>query len=61
MSKGSTSNPGAATKKAGPQGESDKVADVNSLILKDILVELKINNQILNEVHDLDVNERDIK
>jgi len=59
--KSSTSNPGAATKKAGPQGDAQKVADVNSLILKDILIELKINNAILNEVHDLRVNEQDVK
>ena len=29
--------------------------------LKEMLLELKINNKILNEVHDLTVNEQDVE
>ena len=42
-------------------GESSKVVEENSKLLKEVIIELKINNRILNEVHDLDVNEQDIK
>ena len=30
-------------------------------LIKEVVTQLKINNQILNEVHDLTVNELDIK
>lgn len=45
----------------GMQGDALKVADENTLILKQILVEQKITNKILNEVHGLYVNEEDLK
>ena len=38
-----------------------RVLDENSHLLKELLLELKINNYILNEVHDLSVTEKDIK
>lgn len=38
-----------------------KVTEENSRILQEVLVALKINNKILNEVHDLNMNELDIK
>jgi len=55
-----TSNPTADIKKSGPKGESAKVVEVNSHLLRNILVELRITNKILNEVHDLSVNEQDV-
>ena len=46
---------------AGLLGSLLKVTEESSHFLKDILVELKINNKILNEVHDLNVTELDVK
>ena len=40
--------------------KSLKTIDDNTHLLQQILVELKINNKILNEVHDLHVNEQDV-
>ena len=38
-----------------------KTFDENNLLIKEVVKQLKINNKILNEVHDLTVNELDIK
>ena len=46
------------------QGDSDPpltTVDANTDLLKDILVELRITNRILNEVHDLTVTQLDLK
>ena len=46
------------------QGEDEQpllVVDANTEILREILVELKINNIILNEVYDLTVTQQDIR
>ena len=40
--------------------KSLKTIDDNTHLLQQIVVELRINNKILNEVHDLDVNEQDV-
>jgi len=44
----------------GKKGESLKVTSEEGLLLQQILLELKIVVKILNEVHDLNVNERDL-
>ena len=46
---------------SGIKGDAIKTSGEQEHLLKQILVELKINNKILNEVHDLNVNEQDIK
>ena len=38
-----------------------KVIDENSRLLNEMIIQQKITNVILNEVHDLEVNELDIK
>ena len=48
-------------KTSGAKGDSLKVVSDQEYLLKSILIQLKINNKILNEVHDLNVNEQDIK
>ena len=45
----------------GEDNDSSKVVGEQEHLLKEILVELKINNKILNEVHDLYVGEEDIE
>ena len=46
---------------SGIEGDSLKVLEENSKLLKEIILELKVNNYILNEVHGLNVDEKDIK
>ena len=46
---------------SGLKGDSLKVIEENSNLLKEIIIQLKINNYILNEVHDLNVTEKDIR
>ena len=46
------------------QGDSEApltTVDANTDLLKDILVELRITNRILNEVYDLNVTQLDLK
>ena len=46
------------------QGDSEApliTVDENTELLKDILVELRITNRILNEVYDLDVTQLDLR
>ena len=46
------------------QGDSEApltTVDANTDLLKDILVELRITNRILNEVYDLRVTQTDLK
>ena len=46
------------------QGDSEATlttVDANTDLLKDILVELRITNRILNEVYDLDVTQLDLR
>ena len=45
----------------GIQKDALKTSDENSLLLKEVVKQLKINNKILNEVHGLYVNEQDIE
>ena len=46
---------------SGIRGDSLKVLEDQSYLLEEILIELKINNYILNEVHDMNVTEKDIR
>lgn len=48
---------------AGPLDDGSlKISDSSIYnLLREVVKQLKINNKILNEVHDLDVNEQDIK
>jgi len=57
----STSNPGASAKKLGTDKDTLKVEDINSDLLKEILIELKINNQYLLILTDETVKEEDIE
>ena len=46
------------------QGDSEApltTVDANTDLLKDILVELRITNQILNEVYDFNVTQLDLR
>ena len=46
------------------QGDSEAsltTVDANTDLLKDILVELRITNSILNEVYDLNVTQMDLR
>ena len=45
----------------GQENDELKTSDTNTHLLKEVIKLLKINNQILNEVHDLNVNELDLK
>ena len=45
----------------GINGDALKTLDENNLLLKEVVKLLQINNKILNEVHDLNVNEQDIR
>ena len=46
---------------SGIRNDALKTSEENSNLLEEVVRQLKINNQILNEVHDLYVNETDIK
>ena len=46
---------------SGIRGDALKVTDENTLLLKEVSISLKILIKILNEVHDLNVNETDIQ
>ncbi len=45
----------------GLEGDAVKVITEVGEDIKQVVTQLKINNRILNEVHDLNVNEMDIK
>jgi len=44
----------------GLKGDASKVIEENSYLLKEVLVELKINNAILSEAFEIEVTERDL-
>ena len=44
----------------GVKGDAIKVIEEYNHLLREVVIQLKINHAILNEVHDLYVNEQDI-